>query len=403
MIADRLGPVPDVRRANPAVSPAVASIVRHCLEPDPARRYSIGPRAPGGPPAPARRPAAEARPRALAPRAARQVGPAAPAADLVDDRRARRGLPARGRHGRLPGPPAPPRSGWRRRTRSAGSPTRCARPTSCWARATPTPRQIEEGIALCRDALGRYRRPRRPGLGRRRPLVALLPGSRTATGSARTSASSCSSGPGPSPGRPRRRPTRRGEPDLAGIRPPVERRWRRSATAAGPSRAPGGSSGPTWRGSPAARTRPAGSASRPRPSRSRTPMDRLWLISDRLDRVPAPRTSSPSSGRSPRSTPRTSRTGSCSATAMRSSARCPASSHLDEAEHCYGIGIALRPDLLLGLLQPRPAPPRPQGLSAQALADFDRVIALRPDLATAYINRALARLGLGDFRGPSTT
>jgi serine/threonine protein kinase/tetratricopeptide (TPR) repeat protein len=39
MIADRLGPPPDVRRANPAVSPAAASIVLHCLEPDPGRRY----------------------------------------------------------------------------------------------------------------------------------------------------------------------------------------------------------------------------------------------------------------------------------------------------------------------------------------------------------------------------
>jgi serine/threonine protein kinase/tetratricopeptide (TPR) repeat protein len=39
MIADRLGPAPDVRQVNPEVSPAVASIVRHCLEPDPARRY----------------------------------------------------------------------------------------------------------------------------------------------------------------------------------------------------------------------------------------------------------------------------------------------------------------------------------------------------------------------------
>jgi serine/threonine protein kinase/tetratricopeptide (TPR) repeat protein len=39
MIADRLGPPSDVRRANPAVSPAVASIVLHCLEPDPDRRY----------------------------------------------------------------------------------------------------------------------------------------------------------------------------------------------------------------------------------------------------------------------------------------------------------------------------------------------------------------------------
>ncbi len=37
--AARREPPPDVRRWNRAVSPAVASIVRHCLEPDPARRY----------------------------------------------------------------------------------------------------------------------------------------------------------------------------------------------------------------------------------------------------------------------------------------------------------------------------------------------------------------------------
>ncbi len=40
MIADRRDAIPDVRRANPAVSPAVGSIVRHCLEPDPDRRYA---------------------------------------------------------------------------------------------------------------------------------------------------------------------------------------------------------------------------------------------------------------------------------------------------------------------------------------------------------------------------
>jgi len=39
MIADRLGAPPDVRRAGPAISPAVASIVRHALEPEPSRRY----------------------------------------------------------------------------------------------------------------------------------------------------------------------------------------------------------------------------------------------------------------------------------------------------------------------------------------------------------------------------
>jgi eukaryotic-like serine/threonine-protein kinase len=35
----RLGPVPSLRASNPAVSPAVESLVLHCLEPDPDRRY----------------------------------------------------------------------------------------------------------------------------------------------------------------------------------------------------------------------------------------------------------------------------------------------------------------------------------------------------------------------------
>jgi serine/threonine protein kinase/tetratricopeptide (TPR) repeat protein len=39
MIEDRRAEPPRLRRWNPAVSPAVESIVRRCLEPDPARRY----------------------------------------------------------------------------------------------------------------------------------------------------------------------------------------------------------------------------------------------------------------------------------------------------------------------------------------------------------------------------
>jgi serine/threonine protein kinase/Flp pilus assembly protein TadD len=38
-IQERRGPLPDPRLRNPAVSPAVASILGRCLEPDPARRY----------------------------------------------------------------------------------------------------------------------------------------------------------------------------------------------------------------------------------------------------------------------------------------------------------------------------------------------------------------------------
>jgi serine/threonine protein kinase len=39
MIEERLAPPPAVRPWNPDVSPAVESIVRHCLEPDPVHRY----------------------------------------------------------------------------------------------------------------------------------------------------------------------------------------------------------------------------------------------------------------------------------------------------------------------------------------------------------------------------
>jgi serine/threonine protein kinase/Flp pilus assembly protein TadD len=39
MIADRRGAFPRLRTENPAVTPATESIVRRCLEPDPARRY----------------------------------------------------------------------------------------------------------------------------------------------------------------------------------------------------------------------------------------------------------------------------------------------------------------------------------------------------------------------------
>jgi serine/threonine protein kinase/Flp pilus assembly protein TadD len=39
MIAARSGPPPRLRTINRGVSPAIESIIRHCLEPDPARRY----------------------------------------------------------------------------------------------------------------------------------------------------------------------------------------------------------------------------------------------------------------------------------------------------------------------------------------------------------------------------
>jgi serine/threonine protein kinase/Tfp pilus assembly protein PilF len=70
----------------------------------------------------------------------------------------------------------------------------------------------------------------------------------------------------------------------------------------------------------------------------------------------------------------------------------------DHALACYSACIALRPGfypswLNRGLVYLR------QRFYELARADFAEVIALRPDMADAYINRALAREGLGDYRG----
>ena len=74
---------------------------------------------------------------------------------------------------------------------------------------------------------------------------------------------------------------------------------------------------------------------------------------------------------------------------------------LQAAISCYSSGIALQPDLPwayvcrgLAHLDIRDYP--------GALADFDRVIAMRPDMVEAYINRAMARMGIGDFSGAIT-
>ena len=71
---------------------------------------------------------------------------------------------------------------------------------------------------------------------------------------------------------------------------------------------------------------------------------------------------------------------------------------VESANQCYGVAISMAPRVHW--------PHFNRGLlaleahdSSAALADFDRVVALRPDLASAWINRSLAKLGLGDVRG----
>jgi tetratricopeptide (TPR) repeat protein len=71
---------------------------------------------------------------------------------------------------------------------------------------------------------------------------------------------------------------------------------------------------------------------------------------------------------------------------------------LNAAISCYSTGIALQPDQPWAYVN--------RGLAhlnirdyPGAIADFDRVIALRPDMVEAYVNRAVARMGVGDFAG----
>ena len=106
MAEDRGVPPPRPAPArNRAVSPALAAIVRRCLEPDPARRYDDArPLHTRTLRRPARRPPPEAHARAVARRTPGQVGPSASPADVVDEHRRPLGR-ADLRPGRGPGRP----------------------------------------------------------------------------------------------------------------------------------------------------------------------------------------------------------------------------------------------------------------------------------------------------------
>jgi serine/threonine protein kinase/tetratricopeptide (TPR) repeat protein len=71
---------------------------------------------------------------------------------------------------------------------------------------------------------------------------------------------------------------------------------------------------------------------------------------------------------------------------------------LRAAVSCYSTGIVLRPDLPWAYFNCGLAHLDLRDYQG-ALADFDGVIALRPDMVEAYINRAVARMGVGDFSG----
>jgi tetratricopeptide (TPR) repeat protein len=397
MIAERLAPLPPLRPQNAKVSPAIESIVWHCLHSDPARRYRSA------------RELHEDLQRQLEDRPLRH----APEPSW----RERLGKWAR-RHRRLTsmtalvliaaGLLAAVAAGFLVRQRhlarleaadSAHRLTIEVRQAEFLLGSRDAPLgQIEEGLALCRRVLAHYHIPDDPGWAAR-PAVALLPAgerdrlrqeighlllldTRAVTWQAEASAD----------------PARRsGHLELAarlnalagaafgGASPSRALALQRSELA----RLDG-------REDESRRLRQeAGSIS------PRTTADRYWDILDRIEHRGRP--DSPAALRQRRefmaALQEISRgdlqnyvnhllLGNCYARL----------GQLNAAISCYSTGIALSPD--------QPWPHFIRGLAhldikdfPGARADFDRVIALRPDMVEAYINRALARIGFGDFAG----
>jgi serine/threonine protein kinase/tetratricopeptide (TPR) repeat protein len=394
MIADRFGAVPEAREVNPAVSPAIAAIIRHCLEPDPDRRY----------------------------RSARELH--------EDLRRQLDHLPLR----HVPEPSFRERLGkWAARhprlTSSASVGLVSAllllavcggflirqnrfrrleamesfRSLSDEVRQADVllgarglePRLIDEGIAVCRRALDRFQVLDNPGW-RRSSLVTILPEAdqlhlRQDIGWllflwARATSWQAES-----------------LPDLARRAERHNLALRLNALAQG-SVGEAASPRAWWRQRADLKER-MGKVDEAQRLRARaesapeeTPRERLLTFADKLGVVPRQEALpflQEVSRREPQNFASWLRLGNFYVEMARLSGE---RSYLDEAEHCYALGIALRPDIYWAYLN--------RGLVyletkdfPHARSDFDQVLAMRPDLAMAFINRALARIGMRDFQG----
>jgi eukaryotic-like serine/threonine-protein kinase len=397
MIADRRGPVPTLRPWNAQISPAVESIVRHCLEPDPSHRY----------------------------RSARELQE-----DLerqLDD------LPLK--HVREPS--VRERIGkWIRRNRRLASVTTVVGVATCLlafvtagflvrqrhlgrleasdslhrlshelqqvnlmlGSRVASRQEINEGIDLCRQVLGRYHVLDDPSW-RDRPIVRhlqederdrlrqevgqlLLLYTRAITWQVETTTDL-----------ERRSERHRFASKLNalaescyGETAPTRALWRQRAELARLS----------GNGDESQQLRVRAEA-----IPLRTPMDRFWDVLDRLDRT-EPEDLETEVGKrrtlmaevqqisrvDPQNFVNWLLLGNCYVRLKQ----------LHEAKNCYTTGIALEPELSWSYVN--------RGLVhldlnefSDALLDFDRVIALRPDMIEAYINRALARMGLANFTG----
>ncbi len=123
----------------------------------------------------------------------------------------------------------------------------------------------------------------------------------------------------------------------------------------------------------------------------RTPMDRFWVLADRLDRGER-RDVLPLVQQISRDDPQNNASwlllGNCYLRL----------GYLNEALSCYGTAVALEPGLSWSYVN--------RGLLhldlkqyPEAVADFERVVVLRPDMVESFINLALAKLELRDYAG----
>jgi tetratricopeptide (TPR) repeat protein len=132
----------------------------------------------------------------------------------------------------------------------------------------------------------------------------------------------------------------------------------------------------------------------------RTPIDRFWDVSDRLDRGLSREQTTISERQEIMATlQEISRHDLQNFVNYLLLGNCYVRlGQLDAAVSCYSTGIALRPDV--------PWSDVNRGLAhldlkrySDAVADFDQVVAIRPDMVESYLNRALGRMGIRDFPG----
>jgi len=386
MAADRRGPPPRLRPWNPAVSPAAESIVVHCLEPDPARRYQEA--------------------RHLLEDLQRQLDDRPLRYAHDPSHRERLAKWAR-RHPRLSSGTALAAvaaliiigviAGYAHRQRQFGAVEAAlvlrqfidAHETARVLLLDPAddPARRDEGLALCRSALGRYEVLGRPDWPRS-PLVTNLPAASRAELRAQV-----------------------GEVLMLGARALARQaaglalaqraalghtalRWNALAE---PCYGPGGAPRVLWsqRAHLAELAGDAAEAGRSRRRADATPIRSMWdyslIVLDDPERAAGPDALpalAEASRRAPQDFALWMNLGQCHAFRGR----------LAEAEDCFTVAIALRPGSPWGYFHRGRVELERQD-HEQADLDFDQALRLRPGLAAAHVNRALARMGRGDDAG----